>query len=129
MALLADLPVRTIPEIPCFPVAGMRACFATAVALDTDVTFGVAGLARLQVSAGLGGMLAYCPIDSLAVGSQHQVRFDPQRTFGKPAVARVAEGSCFMAAIALLRIVQCLDGVDTDEVAPVALGLIITSEV
>ena len=107
----------------------MRSDLAAAVTLDTDVTFRVAGLTGLQVSASLGGMLVDSPINLLSVCSQHEVRFDPQRTLGKTAVTRVAEGFCLMAAIALLRIVLSLHGVDADKVAAVALGLVVTPEV
>ena len=45
MTLLADLSIRTVFKIARLPVSRMRSDLATAVALDADVTFGVAGLA------------------------------------------------------------------------------------
>ena len=65
----------------------------------------------------------------LTVGAQHQMRLDPQRTHREAAVARVAESFLVVAAVALLRIVLGFKRVETDEVAAMAFGLVVTAKV
>ena len=70
---------------------GSGAARFSAVALDTDVTLGMAGLARLQVPARFGGMLTYCKGILLTARTKHQMRLDAHIASGEAAVAGVAE--------------------------------------
>lgn len=91
MTLQAHLLVGSVFHVSRFPAAGMGpgAAGLSAVALNTDVTLGVAGLARLQVSACFGGMLADSPGSGRS--STHHVRLDAHIASGEAAVAGVAE--------------------------------------
>ena len=59
MTLQADLGGRSVLVCPLdtSPVSRMRIGFAAAVTLDADISFGMAGLARLQVPARLGAVI------------------------------------------------------------------------
>jgi len=91
MTLQAHLLVGSVLHISRFPAAwmGSGAARLGAVALDTDVTLGVACLARLQISACFGGMLADSP--GSCRSSTHHVRLDAHITSGEAAMAGVAE--------------------------------------
>ena len=73
MALDAHFFIGPVFEVSGPPVPGVRPDFAAAVALDADVSVGVAALAGLQISPRLCRMFAYCSGISLAIGSQHHV--------------------------------------------------------
>ena len=73
MALDAHFLIGPVFEISGPPVPGMRPDFAAAVALDADVSVGVAALTGLQISPRLCRMFAYCSGIFLAIGSQHHV--------------------------------------------------------
>lgn len=73
MALDAHFFIDPVLEISGPPVPGMRPDFAAAVALDADVSFGMAVLAGLQISPRLCRMFAYCSGIFLAIWSQHHV--------------------------------------------------------
>ena len=127
MALQAHFAVGAILHVTGFPASRMRSHLAAAVALDTDITLRVAGLAGLQIAARFGAVIG-CPV-FLPVLPQRVVGLDFERPFGETAVAGVAVRFRIVAAIALLRIVLCLHGVDADEVAAVALRLEIAAAV
>ena len=59
MTLQADLGGRSVLVGPpdTAPASRMRIGLAAAVALDADIPFGMAGLARLQVPARLGAVI------------------------------------------------------------------------
>ena len=85
MALETDLArapvlIRT-PDIS--PASRMRIGFAAAVTLDADISFGMAGLARLQVPTRLGAVIRV-PGELLATRAERSVRLDPQVARGKP---------------------------------------------
>lgn len=90
MTLQAHLLIGSVFHISRFPAAGMGPGLATGVALDTDVTLRMAGLARLQVSACFGGMLADSP-GGWGRSDSHQVRLDAHIASGEAAVTGVAE--------------------------------------
>ena len=73
MALDAHFFIGPVLKISGPPVPGVRPDFAAAVALDADVSVGVAALAGLQISPRLRRMFAYCSAIFLTIGSQHQV--------------------------------------------------------
>jgi hypothetical protein len=127
MALEAHLFVRSVFEISGLPVSRMGPDPAAAVALDANITLGMAGLTGLQVPASFKGMLAV-PNPELRIAASH-VRLDGHRSFWEPAVAGIAEGGLVVAANALLRIVQSLYRMDHDKVAAMAFRLIVAPEV
>jgi hypothetical protein len=123
MAFCTSPAPRAILEIPLDapPVLRMgvrSACFGT-VTLDTDIPIGMTGLAGLQVPPGLDRMLIQGGSIFLAIRAKHLVRLDPQRPFRETVVTVAAERR-FMAAAAGLGIIQGLDRMDVDEIAPVA---------
>ncbi len=126
MTLQAHFFIRSALEIARFPASRMRSDLAAAVALYADVPFRMARLAGLKISARLRGMFSEHSGVLLPVHTQHHMRLDPQRALGEAAVAVIAV-FCFMAAIARLRIVLGLDRMHTDEVAAVALRLIVAA--
>ena len=141
MTLQAHLCIGSVFDITRFKTAGMRTLqvSTSAVALDADITLGVACLAGLQVPACFGGMLAECKgvfigatrdrktgNGGIAPVAKHEVRFYPHLACGETAVARVAECSGVMTTIALLWVVCRLDRVDGDKIAAMALGREIT---
>lgn len=130
MAFQADFTVRTVLHVARFPAARVWANFAAAVALDADVTFGVTGLARLQVAPCLDRVLrspasgdAGCVL--LRSASQRVVGLDLQGSLGETAVAG---GTVLLvvAAVALLLVVLGLHRMDADEVAAMALWFVVT---
>lgn len=129
MTFSANLVSGLVPEILLDPppVAGMGTGLAAGVALDADITFRMTGLAGLQIAPCFRGMLMQRRCIFLAVRAEHQVRLDPQLSFGE---AIVAGGAVLLVvtAVAVLRIVPGLDRVNGDEVAPVALGYIVATE-
>ena len=62
------------PSLHAAPTSRVRTRLPAAVALDADVSIGMAGLAGLQVPSGLSGMLTDCKRIPLAVGAEHLVR-------------------------------------------------------
>ena len=129
MALQAHLRIGPVLDVPRLPAAGMRPGLAAGVALDADVTLGVAGLTRLEVPARFNGMFSQTEGVLLVIGSQHQVRFDAQGALGETLMAGVAKRHGVMAAVTVLRVVLRLEGVDADEVAAVALRLEVAAEI
>ena len=128
MALQTCLIIGPVFKVTRFPAAGMGICFAAGVTGEADVTFGVACLARLQVAARFGRVLALPVRYGITLPLPLRiVRFDLQRSFGEAAVT----GSTVflvMAAVALLLVVLRLYRVDADEVAAVTAGMGITAE-
>lgn len=109
------------------PVAGVGTGLAAGVTLDTDIPFRMAGLAGLEVAPCFGRMLMQSRGVPLAVRTEHQVRLDPQLSFGEAIVAGGAE-LLVVTAVASLRVVLGLNWVNGNEVAPVALGHIVAPE-
>jgi len=110
------------------PVARMRVGLAARMALDADIPFGMAALAGLEIAPRLGAMLVYSGCILLTVGTKHQVRLDAQAPLRETVMAG---GAVFlvMAAVTGLRVVQGLDGMDGDEIAPVAFGNVVPAVV
>lgn len=129
MAFLADFAIGSVFEIAGLPAPRMRPHLAAAMALNADVALGMAGLARLQISACFNGMFTDSKRISLVVRTQHEVRLDPQLTCRESAVAGIAKCFCIMTAVTLLRVVLGLDRVEADKVAAMALRLVIAPEV
>ena len=127
MAFNAGPVVSRTPEPSRYlvPAPWMRTGLSAAVALDTDVTLRVAGLAGLQISAGLPGMLTNCKAVFLAIGSQHLVGLDGECSLGETAVACRAELFSIMAAVTGTGVLLCLYRVELPEVRPVGLRHIV----
>ena len=130
MTLQADLFVGMVFHIARFPAARVWANLAGAVALDADITLGVAGLARLQVAPCLGRVVRL-PVGGgvlLRCSPQRVVGLDIQGSLGKAAVALGAV-LLVVAAVALLLVVLRLYRMDADEVAAMALWMRVPAEV
>ncbi len=158
MALKTASTVASGSEIVLYrsPVSRMRAysqAATGAVALDADITVVMAGLASLQISAGLTGMVSGPLVrrhDTAGVAGLALRRVE--RLMGRSGrsqfdVAELATvrleldpvawefGVTFCAVLlvvatsACLRIILCLERVQCKEVAAVAFGLIIPSKI
>ena len=129
MTFSAGLVSCLVPEIFLDPppVAGVGTGLAAGVTLDADITFRMTGLAGLEVAPRFGRMLMQRRGVLLPVRAEHQVRLDPQLSFGEAVVAGGAE-LLVVTAVAILRVVPGLDRVNGDEVAPVTLGHIVAAE-
>jgi hypothetical protein len=93
------------------------------MATETDIPLRVTRLARLEIAARLGGMLA--PPHECLTRPAWEMGLYPETPFRETAVARCTV-FLVMTAIAALRIILCLYGVQVDEIATVTLGDIVT---
>ena len=87
----------------------------------------MAGLTRLQVTAGLGAMVSG-PCEPLPAWPKRPVGFDAQIPPGELRMALLTKFHV-VAALAVLRIINRLDGMDIDPVAPVAPWLVVAAKV